>query len=80
MFSIKRVREMSARTAGRQKGNVRYGVGGNRTLDQRIKSPMLYRLSYHPDDCRGQGALAGARMILQRPVTGWVWSSGGGEA
>ncbi len=25
------------------------GVGGTRTLDQRIKSPLLYRLSYRPD-------------------------------
>ncbi len=24
------------------------GLGGNRTHDQRIKSPMLYRLSYQP--------------------------------
>ena len=24
------------------------GVGGTRTHDQRIKSPLLYRLSYHP--------------------------------
>ena len=26
----------------------RGGVGGTRTHDQRIKSPLLYRLSYHP--------------------------------
>jgi len=25
------------------------GVGGTRTHDQRIKSPLLYRLSYHPE-------------------------------
>ena len=31
------------------------GVGGNRTLDQRIKSPMLYRLSYHSDAGSGPG-------------------------
>ncbi len=24
------------------------GSGGTRTLDQRIKSPLLYRLSYRP--------------------------------
>ena len=32
----------------RNRQNFIGGVGGNRTLDQRIKSPMLYRLSYHP--------------------------------
>ena len=30
------------------------GLGGNRTHDQWIKSPVLYRLSYQPDTDRHQ--------------------------
>ena len=26
------------------------GMGGDRTLDKRIKSPLLYQLSYHPEN------------------------------
>ncbi len=56
------------------------GVGGNRTLDQRIKSPMLYRLSYHPDGCRGPGPRGGAHDTTRASGRGRVRHAGGGEA
>ena len=40
------------------------GPGGNRTHDLRIKSPLLYRLSYRP---------AAERVVAHRPPSSLFW-------